>query len=568
MPDSAITPNTQLRWYQHLDSGAEYDHWGLDNIRIIQVDTNYHYIWQHNGFAGRIPPAEFPKQDTTYTVLYTNGYDSCFASVQISVSSPVIQADAGIDTSICVNNCIQLQGMGESVSLLGQLPEFQQSFPIPISGTVISEIIVSNLNFSHIHPGSIESVCLILESGFIPGTGSIDNITVALVCPDGNQLLLTQSGTGASYGLTGQPTCFTLHANSAISSGTSPYIGSYLPDSNGSLNDLAGCLANGTWGLKLINSSFPPSLLLLSWWSITFNNPAIPIKFSWSPVSGLNDPNILNPIDCPSLTTTYRITVSDSNNCTTVFDEVTVTVDNNPNCCVIPAGIFIGNDTTIGQGASLTLDAGAGYSNYLWSDNSTTQTITVSAPGIYSVTVTDIHGCTASDAMELSGGCSTQEIDIQYGWSMISAYIQPHQPDMLDILDSISTFILLIKNGAGQTAIPSLSINSIGNWNVTEGYKVKSSSATTLLMGCQQAYPGNTPIPLNQGWSLISYLRTSDMDISAALSPILANVLIVKNGSGGSFIPSFGINTIGNMQPGQGYKVKMSNAANLTYPGN
>lgn len=43
-------------------------------------------------------------------------------------------------------------------------------------------------------------------------------------------------------------------------------------------------------------------------------------------------------------------------------------------------------------GTTLTLDAGLGYDNYLWSTTETTQNIVVSEPGNYSVTVTNIYG--------------------------------------------------------------------------------------------------------------------------------------------------------------------------------
>jgi hypothetical protein len=41
------------------------------------------------------------------------------------------------------------------------------------------------------------------------------------------------------------------------------------------------------------------------------------------------------------------------------------------------------------KGKSIVLDAGSGYASYLWNTGATTQTITVSTPGNYSVTVTN-----------------------------------------------------------------------------------------------------------------------------------------------------------------------------------
>jgi gliding motility-associated-like protein len=49
--------------------------------------------------------------------------------------------------------------------------------------------------------------------------------------------------------------------------------------------------------------------------------------------------------------------------------------------------------------ANTVLDAGEGYTSYLWQDGSTSQTFTATQPGIYSVTVTNASGCTASAQM-------------------------------------------------------------------------------------------------------------------------------------------------------------------------
>lgn len=53
------------------------------------------------------------------------------------------------------------------------------------------------------------------------------------------------------------------------------------------------------------------------------------------------------------------------------------------------------------KGKTVTLDAGSGFSSYLWSNGATTQTITVSAPGNYSVTVTNSFGCQSTDNIQV-----------------------------------------------------------------------------------------------------------------------------------------------------------------------
>src|SRR5205814_8198984 len=60
-----------------------------------------------------------------------------------------------------------------------------------------------------------------------------------------------------------------------------------------------------------------------------------------------------------------------------------------------PVAAITGNNI-ICSGSSSTFDAGAGFSSYAWSTGATTQTISVSAAGRYTVTVTHARGCSGS----------------------------------------------------------------------------------------------------------------------------------------------------------------------------
>ena len=71
-----------------------------------------------------------------------------------------------------------------------------------------------------------------------------------------------------------------------------------------------------------------------------------------------------------------------------------------------PPVIFIGNDTIMCPGDLVTLDAGAGFDGYLWSNGSTQSSITINYPGIYSVSVNN-GGCKASDEIQI-GGCNSE----------------------------------------------------------------------------------------------------------------------------------------------------------------
>lgn len=92
-----------------------------------------------------------------------------------------------------------------------------------------------------------------------------------------------------------------------------------------------------------------------------------------------------------NVTTTgnYTVTVKDSAGCSGTSAPVTVTVNPLPSAIITPASA-----TKFCLGYSVILSSSPG-NNYLWSDSSTTQNITVLSSGNFSVRVTDTNGCSA-----------------------------------------------------------------------------------------------------------------------------------------------------------------------------
>ncbi|MEM6965191.1 MAG: gliding motility-associated C-terminal domain-containing protein, partial [Bacteroidota bacterium] len=90
----------------------------------------------------------------------------------------------------------------------------------------------------------------------------------------------------------------------------------------------------------------------------------------------------------------YTVTVTDNNGCTGAT-EVTVETLTSPVTTITGAATFCPNEST-------DLDAGGNFSEYLWSNNATEQTINVDLAGLYTVTITDTNGCTGTDVIEVS----------------------------------------------------------------------------------------------------------------------------------------------------------------------
>lgn len=66
-----------------------------------------------------------------------------------------------------------------------------------------------------------------------------------------------------------------------------------------------------------------------------------------------------------------------------------------------PLDLSLGNDTLFCEEVNLLLDPGPDWLSYLWFDGNTEQTYQINTPGIYWVTVTDIHGCFGTDTISI-----------------------------------------------------------------------------------------------------------------------------------------------------------------------
>jgi len=114
------------------------------------------------------------------------------------------------------------------------------------------------------------------------------------------------------------------------------------------------------------------------------------VTYSWSPTTGLSNPNISNPIASPSSTTTYTVTTTDSQGCT-ASASVLITVTPSPTLTVTASP----QNICVGQNSILTAN---GASTYSWSTGASTASITVTPTTTTTYTVTGYNGSCSSSA--------------------------------------------------------------------------------------------------------------------------------------------------------------------------
>jgi hypothetical protein len=164
----------------------------------------------------------------------------------------------------------------------------------------------------------------------------------------------------------------------------------------------------------------------------------------------------------------------------------------------------------------------------------------------------------------------SQEYTLDIGYKFISSRIIPENPDMMDVLVNILNENLdFVRNSSGLMLrkIGPNWVNNIGDWITTEGYLFKMVGEDVFSISGEVIDP-QTPILLVEGYQFVSFLPENQIDALVAFNDVLDNLDFVRNTAGFTLIeigPNW-VNGIGDLNPGEGYLVKMNAEDILIYP--
>jgi len=228
------------------------------------------------------------------------------------------------------------------------------------------------------------------------------------------------------------------------------------------------------------------------------------------------------------------------------------------------------------EGALVTVE-GTSYSAITVSDGTYlideieigTYTITASAEGYYPLTTTGVEVLTFETTTVDFNLYISQAYNLDYGYQMISSRMISENPDMQNILNGILDNLDFVRNTEGYMLrkIGPNWVNNIGNWVNTEGYIFRMNQTDELIMTGEAIDP-QTPIELLYGYQIIGYLPEQALNTEEVFQDVLENLDFVRNTAGLMFrkIGPVWVNSIGNMQPGEGYLVRMNEPDELIYP--
>lgn len=264
------------------------------------------------------------------------------------------------------------------------------------------------------------------------------------------------------------------------------------------------------------------------------------VEYTWSNAAttptievGTDDTYSVQVLDVNGCTTTANIEVAQSPN-----QELNIETSNEPVICEL--------------GTSINLSATEGFENYVWSSVSFEPSITVTSPGTYSVTATDVNGCEWSQSITIQGDINPAEIlvdgevttstcnesatlslsnpnYISYSWS---AGDTPNASNITVQEGGEYTVMVTDMAGCTKTATIALELNSLSDITIT------SSSTENIVCA-------GTAVTLDAGAGFDAYSWSNGMDGQSIMVTINEatelSVMVTQGDCSGSQSISFDI---------------------------
>ncbi|WP_372753924.1 gliding motility-associated C-terminal domain-containing protein, partial [Labilibaculum sp.] len=343
-----------------VDLGADQETCAGGSITFDAGNVGSTYLWS----TGETTQTITVNTSGNYSVTITDA-NGCSASDDVNTTihaNPVV--DLGADQETCAGGTITFDAGNAGSTYLWSTGETTQTISVSASGNY--SIVITDANGC----SATDDVNATIHANLVVDLGA-DQETCA-----GNSITFDAGNAGATYlWSTGETT-------QTISVSTSGNYSVTITDANGcSVTDDVNATIHS---LPVVDLGADQETCAGG--TITFDAGNAGATYLWS--TG----EITQTISV-NTSGNYSVTITDANGCSS-SDDVNATIHANPL-------VDLGADQETCAGGTITFDSGNVGSTYLWSTGETTQAISVSTSGNYTVTVTDANGCVANDSIEV-----------------------------------------------------------------------------------------------------------------------------------------------------------------------
>jgi len=163
----------------------------------------------------------------------------------------------------------------------------------------------------------------------------------------------------------------------------------------------------------------------------------------------------------------------------------------------------------------------------------------------------------------------TQNVELSpYQINMASLNVVPEDNSVAGLFGGLD--LLLVSTDQSDYYVPSFDVDQIGNMPVTEGYNIFLNGGDNQMLTAEGLpVDANLPVSLESfRMNILPYLPQDCMPTDVVFAGYEESLLIVKSDDSEYYVPSFGVMTLSEMCPGEGYGVFLNGADGLefTYP--
>lgn len=301
-------------------------------------------------------------------------------AVTVTIDNP--PANAGIDLSICKKDSVQLNASGGlTYSWLPVTNLSSTSVPNPIAKPTSTTTYTLTVTDAR---GCSATDAMVLSVKPLPSPTVTADTTL---CAGKKKQLNAGGGTSYLWTPATGLSSTTVANPIATAIATTTY--------TVSIKNTFNCKANATVkitvnNLPVANAGMDTSFCARASANL---NASGGISYSWLPLAGLTNATIANPVASPINSTTYTVTVTDTNNCSAA-DTVRIKIN--------PLPTFPFGKQVTQCGAPVILIAGTSANSYVWKDASTDSSITIIQSDTTWVTATSTFGCVNSDTIAIT----------------------------------------------------------------------------------------------------------------------------------------------------------------------
>jgi gliding motility-associated-like protein len=234
-----------------------------------------------------------------------------------------------------------------------------------------------------------------------------------------------------------------------------------------------------------------------------------------------NDGSSLNPRTVnPTATTTYSVTVTDANTCTG-SSSITINVNQ------LPTVSLTANPNPICSGGEVTITAN-GANTYLWNDGTIINPLIIHpiTTGTYSVTGTDINGCSDTESVLVTVG--TGNLTSMTEVHNISCFgLNDGNANIYTVNNGVAPYTYTWSSGQNTAYVDNLTpgtytVTIVDSYNCVLSYSIEIKEPTALSFlksfadeTCQNACNGSINLTVSGGTMPYTYLWNTGQNTSA-----------------------------------------------------